>query len=75
MSAYNVARTNLIITKPDGSMLRKEVILYADAGSRSVGIKFVGDGPLKGYAFDLMDSEIERVRTQGIPMASLPDRV
>ena len=73
--SYNVAQTYLVVTKPDGSLLKKQVILYADAGNRSVGIKFVGDGPLKGYAFDLMDAEIERVRVQGVPMEVLPDRV
>lgn len=73
--SYKVARTYLAITKPDGSMLRKEVILYADADLKSVGIKFVGDGPLKGYAFDLMDAEIERVRAQGVPMDALPEKL
>lgn len=72
---FQVGRTNLIITKPDGSMLRKEVILYADPGNKTVGVKFVGESPLKGYAFDLMDSEIERIRTSGVQMGTLPDRV
>ena len=73
--SYKVGRTFLAVTKPDGSMLKKEVILYADAENRSIGIKFVGDGPLKGYAFDLMDSEIDRVRVQGVPTEAVPDRV
>lgn len=73
--SYKVARTYLAVTKPDGSMLRKEVILYSDDEMKSVGIKFVGDGPLKGYAFDLMNAEIERVRAQGVPMAVLPERL
>lgn len=72
---FLVGRTNLAITKPDGSMLRKEVILYADPGLGTVGVKFVGESPLKGYAFDLMDSEIERIRATGVPMQGLPDRV
>jgi hypothetical protein len=70
---FNVGRTHLAITKPDGSMLRREVILYADPGIKTIGVKFVGDSPLKGYAFDLMDSEIERVRASGVPMSALPD--
>lgn len=72
---FRVARTNLAVTKPDQSMLRKEVILYYDAQTQSVGVKFVGESPLKGYAFDLLVSEINRVMTQGVPMTTLPDRV
>ena len=73
--SFQVGRTNLIITKPDGTMLKKEVILYADPKLRTVGVKFVGESPLKGYSFDLMDTEIERIRTSGVPMETLPDRV
>ncbi len=72
---FLVGRTNLIITKPDGSMLRKEVILYADPQSKTVGVKFVGESPLKGYAFDLMDVEIERIRSAGVQLTALPDRL
>ena len=72
---FKVGRTNLIITKPDGSMLRKEVILYADPKNGSIGVKFVGESPLKGYAFDLMDTEVQRIRTAGVDMGALPDRV
>ena len=73
--SYKVGRTFLAVTKPDGSMLKKEVILYADDQLASIGIKFVGDGPLKGYAFDLVNTEIDRVRVQGVSMEVLPDRV
>ena len=73
--SYKVARTFLAVTKPDGTMLRKEVILYADETTASVGVKFVGDSPLKGYAFDLLVSEINRVVARGVLMDQLPDRV
>ena len=72
---FQVGRTNLAITKPDGTMLKKEVILYVDPKLSTVGVKFVGESPLKGYAFDLMDSEIERIRTFGVQMGALPDQV
>ncbi len=72
---FLVGRTNLIITKPDGSMLRKEVILYVDPKNGTTGVKFVGESPLKGYAFDLMDSEIQRIKTSGVQMDNLPERV
>jgi len=73
--SYKVARTFLAITKPDGTMLRKEVILFADDATASVGVKFVGESPLKGYSFDLILSEIDRVRIHGVPMEQLPDRI
>lgn len=72
--SYQVARTNLAVTKPDQTMLRKEVILYYDARTQSIGVKFVGESALKGYAFDLLVSEINRVMTQGLQMEALPDR-
>jgi len=73
--SYKVARTFLAITKPDGTMLRKEVILFADDSTGSVGVKFVGESPLKGYSFDLLTSEISRVQSQGVPMATLPEGI
>ncbi len=73
--SFNVARTYLAITKPDGSMLRKEVILYSDPQTQSVGVKFVGESPLKGFAIDLLISEINRVVAQGVPMDRLPERL
>lgn len=73
--SFQVARTNLAITKPDASMLKKEVILFFDASTQSVGVKFVGESPLKGYAFDLLISEINRVVSEGVPMEQLPDRI
>lgn len=73
--SFQVARTNLAVTKPDKTMLRKEVILYYDAQTQSVGVKFVGESPLKGYAFDLLITEINRVMAQGVSMEQLPDRL
>jgi hypothetical protein len=73
--SFQVARTNLAVTKPDQTMLKKEVILYYDAMTQSVGVKFVGESPLKGYAFDLLISEINRVVAEGLPMDQLPNRI
>lgn len=73
--SFKVARTYLAITKPDGTMLKKEVILYADEQTGSVGIKFVGESPLKGYSIDVLNSEISRVWNQGVRMEQLPDRI
>ncbi len=70
---FKVTRTNLVITKPNGEMLKREVIMYADPKSGTIGIKFVGDSPIKGYQFDIMDSEIARARTSGVEMETLPD--
>lgn len=71
MTTYKVAKTNLIVTKPDGSMVKKEAILYSDQKNGSIGIKFT-DGMVAGYCFDLMNSEIERVKSSGIEMPALP---
>jgi hypothetical protein len=73
--SFRVARTNLAVTKPDQTMLRKEVILFFDPKTGSVGVKFVGESPLKGYAFDLLVSEINRVVASGVEMAKLPERL
>jgi hypothetical protein len=73
--SFKVARTNLAVTKPDGTMLRKEVILFCDPGTQSVGVKFVGESPLKGYTFDLLITEINRVVASGVEMSKLPERL
>ncbi len=73
--SFQVARTYLAVTKPDGTRLKKEESLDADQGMGSVGVKFVGESALKGYAFDLLLSEINRVQTHGVPMDALPERL
>jgi hypothetical protein len=73
--SFKVARTWLAVTKPDGTMLKKEVILFSDVTSRSVGVKFVGESPLKGYTFDILESEIARTQASGVPMEALPERL
>jgi hypothetical protein len=73
--SFKVAHTNLAVTKPDGTMLRKEVILFYDSGTQSVGVKFVGESPLKGYTFDLLITEINRVVASGVEMSKLPERL
>jgi hypothetical protein len=73
--SFAVARSNIAVTKPDGKMFKKEVILYWDGQTQSVGVKFVGESPLKGYTIDVLLTEINRVMTQGVPMERLPDRI
>lgn len=70
--SFKVGRTYIAVTKPDGTMLRKEVILYADERTGSIGVKFVGESPLKGFSIDVLCSEIARIQTQGVPMGALP---
>lgn len=72
---FKVARTNLAVTKPDQTMLRKEVILFFDPKTQSVGVKFVGESPLKGYTFDLLITEINRVVASGVEMSQLPEKL
>ena len=73
--SFKVGRTWLVITKPDGTTLKKEVLLYADVSLGTTGAKFVGDSPLKGYSFDLYDREIERVKSSGVPMEQVPGSI
>lgn len=70
--SFKVGRTYIAVTRPDGTMLKKEVILYSDEKVGSVGVKFVGESPLKGYSIDVLSSEISRIKTQGVPMDVLP---
>lgn len=72
---FKVGRTFLVIQKPDGSTLKKEVLLYADESLGTTGVKFVGDSPLKGYSFDLSNAEIERIRASGVPMDKVPGSI
>lgn len=68
---YKVSRSTLVITKPDGTVVEREIELYLDFRLGTVGVRFVGESQLKGYCFDLIQREIDRVRECGEPLGEL----
>jgi hypothetical protein len=72
---YRVITSALFVTKPDGTVVRRDTLLYYDTTTDTFGIRIIGDSPLKGYAFDVLQAEFRRARDAGTPTGSLPPEV
>jgi hypothetical protein len=62
----------MIVTKPDGIVVQRDVLVHFDAANQLFGIKIIGDTPLKGYTFELFQRELKRTRDEGTPMDEVP---
>jgi len=62
---FRKTNTMLIITKPSGEMVRRDVELRWDTSINSVSVKFKGESALQGYIFDLLIPEVNRVVAEG----------
>lgn len=69
---YRTRRAALIVTKPDGTVLRKEVVLYYDTACDTFGIYYIESGQLQDYAFDVLQRDLKLVRDQGFQTDRLP---
>jgi hypothetical protein len=72
MERYRIGKSILIVTKPTGEVVKREVELHFDTLLRTFGVRFVGESPLKGYCFELIENELERIRDLGQPIEYLP---
>jgi hypothetical protein len=72
VSKFKVARSLMIVTKPDGTVVQKDVLVHFDEANQLFGIRIVGDSPLKGYVFELFQRELKRTRDAGTPMDTVP---
>jgi len=62
---FRDTKSLLIVTKPTGEVVQREVVMYWDSTLNTIGIRFIGDSPLKGYSFELAVTEIGRVMQEG----------
>jgi hypothetical protein len=69
---YRVAESTLIVTKPTGEVLERPVRLFYNEKLDTLGIVLLGDSPLKGYSFEIVQREFKRARDAGVAMAALP---
>lgn len=69
---YRVVQGTLIVTKPDGAVVQRDVQLYYDTAVDTFGIRLVGESPLKGYAFDVRKGDFDYAKESGLPMQELP---
>lgn len=72
MSRMRYGRSVLIVTKPSGETVQKEVELYVDLQYGTVGVRFSDEGQLRGYSFDILSREIERIHRLGEFVDGLP---
>jgi hypothetical protein len=69
---YRVAKSRLIVTKPSGEVVMRDVLLSYDRELNTYEVVFVGESVLKGYSFAILDRECQRVKESGDPVATLP---
>jgi hypothetical protein len=72
MSKFRVTRSLMIVTKPDGTVVQRDVLVHFDEANQLFGIKIIGDSPLRGYTFELFQRELKRTRDSGEPMDEIP---
>jgi hypothetical protein len=72
VDGYKVAESTLIVTKPSGEVLQRPVRLFYNGKLDTLGIVLLGDSPLKGYSFEILQREFRRARDAGTPMTELP---
>jgi hypothetical protein len=71
-NGYRVAESTLIVTKPSGEVTERPVRLFYNENLDTLGIVLLGDSPLKGYSFEILQKEFKRTRDAGTSMAELP---
>lgn len=69
---YRVTQSKLVVTKPTGEVSERPVVLSHDRKLNMFEITLIGDSPLKGYSFGVLQSEFKRVRDEGMPSPSVP---
>ena len=57
--------TGLIVTKPTGEIVNREVVLTFDEESGLIEVVFIGESQLKGYRFGILEGEIDRIKRLG----------
>lgn len=62
---YRAIDSNLFVTKPSGEVVARAARVYWDSKTNTIGILLIGDSPLKGFAFDVQLTEVNRVMEEG----------
>ncbi len=68
---YRVAKSAVVVTEPNGSSYRYDIVLGYDQQCKTF-IIMPTDGQLKGYQIDAIISELVRCRDHGTEMALMP---
>jgi hypothetical protein len=56
----------MLITKPDGSAVQRDVrITYEDQGGGLFEVEVLGDSPIQGYKFAVLQAELKKTRDLG----------
>jgi hypothetical protein len=75
---YRVIASTMFVTDPNGEMTERPALLFvcpAIVPGGTVGVKLVGDGPLKGYMIDVRLKEVDRCIQDGHATDRLPDEI
>lgn len=69
---FRCGRSFLIVTKPSGEIVKREIQLDFDVANQTFDVTFIGESPLKGYKFSVLQSELRRIRDTGVPADAAP---
>jgi len=65
MSRYRKIQSVIVVTKPTGGVVSREVEIAHDTKLNTIDVAFKGDTILKGYIFSLPRAEMERAASDG----------
>lgn len=61
-----IGRAHMLITKPGGECVMREILLtFDDQGGGSFEVEITGESPLKGYSFVVKQRDLKAVRDTG----------
>lgn len=64
-AVFRTGTTALVIEKPGGDVLRRDVLVDFNAELGVFEFVFIGETPLKGYRFSVLQTELKRIRDTG----------
>jgi hypothetical protein len=73
---YLVIDSSMYVTDPEGEMTERPALLFvcpAMTPGGTVGVKLIGQGPLKGYMIDVRLDEVNRCISSGLATDQVPD--
>jgi hypothetical protein len=73
---YKVIKSTMFVTDKDGEMTERPALLYVCPSivpGGTVGVKLIGESPLKGYMIDVRLGEVNRCIASGVELDSVPD--
>ncbi len=69
--SYHEKISEMLVGKPTGEFVKRQILLFWWDDVQGVGIRLIGDSPIKGYDFIVTLAEINDVIANGTPVEVL----